>query len=105
MHLIEHTPAPCAHCGNGNTSDRRDPIRWVDLERDINWNDPLILCEDCILMLAGLIGLPTPDVLETLRGEVASLKRAKHDVEAERDTMKRRAKRLGITFDTEAKVA
>lgn len=99
MHKIEITPAPCIVCGRGNTSDQRDPVDFVDFERDINWNEPCIMCGDCIAQAAGLIGLPSEEVLEGLRQDVRDLKRENHEKDAEIDSMNRRAKKLGIKFE------
>lgn len=105
MHLIEVTPAPCAHCGAGNATDPQGNKRqFIDLERDINWNDPLILCEDCIIKLGGMIGMLSTDTLQTMRMEIANRERELSKKDAEIDTMKRRAKKLGIEFTTKEKV-
>jgi hypothetical protein len=98
MHLLEITPAPCLVCGRGNVNDDRDPIRFVDFERDINWNDPAIMCEDCIAKAGGMIGMLSMDERAELHQQIQERDEALHDLEAERDSMKRRAKRLGISF-------
>jgi hypothetical protein len=83
MHLLEITPAPCTHCGRGNTSSTSaDPVRFVDFERDINWNDPLILCEDCIANAGGLVGMASKDTLNEMKLEVKKAKRETHDAKA-----------------------
>jgi hypothetical protein len=63
MHLVEVASAPCLVCGRGNTpnGDDHQRPRFVDLERDVNWNDPAILCEDCCLKVGSMIGMLTPD--------------------------------------------
>ena len=97
MRLIEATPAPCISCGrgNGNSDDRP---RFADLERDVNWNEPVILCEDCVMKLGGLMGMLGEDARKDLLREVRKAQTELHDLRAEVDTMKRRAKRLGIEF-------
>jgi hypothetical protein len=103
MHLIEVTPAPCSHCGRGNTqsmSSLEEPLRFVDLERDINWNDPLILCEDCIAKVAGMVGMASKDSLRELQREITRVNKELHDTKAEKENMERRAHRLGMTFET-----
>lgn len=98
MHLIEHTPAPCLCCGRGNVQDARDPIKFVDLERDVNWNDPAIMCEDCIANAGGLVGMASKDVLNDFRRQIKKLEDELHERDSKIDSMSRRAKRLGMTF-------
>jgi len=98
MHLLEVTPAPCLVCGRGNANDDRDPVRFVDFERDINWNDPAIMCEDCIAKAGGLVGMMSRDerteYMQQLRAKDAEL----HDLQAQKESMERRAKRIGLEF-------
>jgi len=102
MHLIEVTPAPCLICGAGNTPDRQGSNReFIDLERDTNWNDPAIICEDCALNIGGLVGMISPDEIRRLKRELQEIKRQVHVKQANLDEVKRRARRLGIEF-TEA---
>jgi hypothetical protein len=98
MHLIEVTPAPCLNCGRGNVTDDRDPVRFVDLERDINWNDPAILCEDCIAKMGGMVGMLSLDERAGLRQEIRTLQTEIHDLKAKNDSMERRARRIGMQF-------
>jgi hypothetical protein len=103
MHLIETTNAPCLVCGRGNTPDARgDRPRFVDLERDVNWNDPAILCEDCTAKAGGMIGMASLDSLRTLRRELADRDRQIHELKADMDNMSRRARRLGMSFESAA---
>ena len=100
MHIIEVTPAPCNICGKGNTADARgDRPRFVDFERHINWNDPLILCEDCVAQAGGLVGMASNEVLATMNRQLRDKDKELHELKAEMDNRPRRAKRLGITFD------
>jgi hypothetical protein len=99
MHKIEHTPSPCTVCGRGNVpkNDGTKP-EFVDFERDVNWNDPVIICEDCLTNAASLIGMLSPDTLQTLKQEMRGKDREIHELKAEMDSMKRRAKKVGIEF-------
>jgi hypothetical protein len=102
MHLLEITPAPCLVCGVGNATQRtatQDPPRFVDLERDVNWNDPAIMCEDCIARAAGMVGMASLDTLRELRLELEKRDQEIHDLQSEIDGMSRRASRLGMTFE------
>jgi hypothetical protein len=107
MHLIEVTPQPCMVCGAGNTPAQDGTHRqFVDLERDTFWDDPAVICEDCGLKIAGLLGTPSPEELHTANQRVREADVIIHDLRVEIDSMKRRATRLGITFDpVEAAVA
>jgi hypothetical protein len=100
MHKLEITTAPCLICGTGNTPKNDGTRReFVDLEREVNWNDPAILCEDCLMQAAALIGMLSPDVLQEMKAEMRAKDREVHDVKVEMDRMKRRAKKLGIAFE------
>lgn len=100
MHLIEIAPAPCNVCGRGNTPDANgDAPKFIDFERDINWNDPLIMCEDCIAKAGGMVGMASEQTLTDLRRELRKKDKELHDVQAEMDSRTRRAKRLGMSFD------
>jgi hypothetical protein len=100
MHLIEVTPSPCMVCGMGNTPTADGARRqFIDLERDTFWDDPAVICEDCGLKIAGLLGTPSPEELHLARKQVREAKAVAHDLLVEIDSMKRRATRLGITFD------
>jgi hypothetical protein len=106
MRLIEATPAPCINCGRGNgDSNDGDRPRFVDLERDVNWNEPVIFCEDCIMKLGGLIGMLGEDTRKELLREVRKAHQELHDVQAEMDKMRRRAARLGVEFTGKKSIA
>lgn len=106
MRILEVTPAPCLICGAGNTPDRnQERRRFVDLERDVNWNDPAILCEDCLANAAGLIGMLSKDTLREMKVQLREKDKELHDAKVEMDQMKRRAKRLGVEFTKPEKVS
>jgi hypothetical protein len=99
VHLIEVTHFPCVLCGRGNTPDPSgDKPRFVDLERDVNWNDPVIICEDCVSQIGAMVGLASKELLQEKEAEVAARNTRIHDLEAEIDAMKRRARKLGVEF-------
>ena len=99
MRILEVTPAPCLICGAGNTPDSHgDRRRFVDLERDVNWNDPAILCEDCLANAAGLIGMLSRDTLREMKVQLREKDKELHDAKVEMNQMQRRAKRLGVEF-------
>jgi hypothetical protein len=103
MHLIEVTHYPCVLCGRGNTPDPGgDRPRFVDLERDVNWNDPVILCEDCVSKIGALVGLASKERVQEMELEVEAAEERVHDIKAEMDAMKVRARRLGVEFTKEA---
>jgi|SRR5262252_287760 len=99
MHLIEHTPQPCMVCGAGNTPDAHgDRRQFIDLERDTFWDDPAVICEDCGLKIAGLLGTPSPEMLYEAKQNLRKKDEEIHALRTEIDGMKRRATRLGISF-------
>lgn len=99
MHLVEVTPSPCLNCGTGNVpTNDGSPRRFVDLERDTHWDDPAILCEDCIIQLGGMVGMMSVDSFKDLRRQLKKKDQEIHDVKAEMSSMKRRAKKMGIEF-------
>lgn len=102
MHLIETTPCPCCVCGRGNASDGHgDRPKFVDFERDINWNDPLIMCEDCVANAGGLVGMASTEMLNTIKQEIREKDRELHEAQVKMETMQRRARRLGVEFTGE----
>lgn len=99
MHKVEISPAPCLVCGAGNTPGQNGQRReFIDFERDVNWNDPVIICGDCLMNAGSLVGMASPDALQTLRREVREKDKELHETKAEMDRMKRRAKKLGVVF-------
>jgi hypothetical protein len=99
MHLIEVTPAPCLICGAGNTPDgSRSNRQFIDLERDTNWNDPAIICEDCALSIGGLVGMVSPDEIRRLKRELKEIRQEVHRRAADLDELRRRSRKLGIEF-------
>lgn len=97
MHLVEIAAMPCMICGQGNTpTNDGSPRRFIDLERDTFWDDPAILCEDCGLRIAGLLGTPSPEELQGAQREVRALRDANHELRTQLDRTKVRARRLGI---------
>jgi len=90
-------------CGMGNTPNNDGSRRqFIDLERDTFWDDPAIICEDCGLRIAGLLGAPSPEEIHRAQAEVTRLKSDNHDLRVQLDKNKARAKRLGIEFVEEA---
>jgi len=105
VRILEVTPAPCLICGAGNTPDSHgDRRRFVDLERDVNWNDPAILCEDCLANAAGLVGMLSKDTLREMKVQLREKDKELHDAKVKMDQMQRRAKRLGVEFTKPEKV-
>jgi hypothetical protein len=94
-------------CGTGNTPTQDgSPRQFIDLERDTFWDDPAVLCEDCSLKIAGLIGAPSGEEIQTYRSEIRTLKAENHSLRTEIDKNKVRARKLGIEFiDDEEEVA
>jgi hypothetical protein len=99
MRMLEVTPAPCIHCGKGNTPNNQGDLpRFVDLERDVNWDEPVIVCEDCVMKLGGMMGMLSEETRKDFLREVKAAQKELHELQAQMDKMKRRAKRLGIEF-------
>ena len=92
MHLVEITPAPCLVCGRGNTpnGDDRQMPRFVDLERDVNWNDPAVLCEGCAVIVGTLVDMLTPDDKRDHDRVVAKKDKEIHRLNTELDSLHRR---------------
>lgn len=100
MHLIETVPAPCIVCGAGNTPGPNGERRqFVDTEREVNWNEPVLICEACVLEMGGLIGVPSPDLIEAERVKVRKLEKKVHDQAVQIETTGKRLKKLGIRLD------
>jgi hypothetical protein len=103
VHLIEVTPVPCLICGRGNAENRHgERPRFIDLERDVSWDDPAIICEDCAISIGGMIGMHSIDSIKDMRREVKTLRRQMHTQAAQMDSMRRRAKKIGFEFAEDA---
>jgi hypothetical protein len=106
MHLIEVTPMPCMICGTGNVPGPNGERRqFIDLERDTFWDDQAIICEDCGLKIAGLLGTPSPEELSSAKLKLREADETIHALRVEMDSMKRRATKLGIRILTDDDVA
>lgn len=95
MHLKQVTPVPCTVCGKGNTprNDGLDNV-FVDLERDVNWNDPVILCEDCAVKVGAIVGMLTPDARNDLENIIKKKDKEIHDLKADLDLARVKAVRV-----------
>lgn len=92
MHTIEITPQPCMVCGRGNTPNGDDGTRpvFVDLERDVNWNDSAILCEDCAVKVGSIVGMLSPDDRGDLEKVIEKKDKEIHSLKSELDTVHRK---------------
>jgi hypothetical protein len=89
MHLIEVTPSPCTICGRGNTPNSDGtPNVFVDLERDVNWNDPVILCEDCAIKVGSIVGMLTTTDKQDMDRVVAARDKTIHELEADNEQLR-----------------
>lgn len=83
MHLVERmtrNPPACMVCGKGNTPDTAGDIGpFLDLERDVNWDDSTYLCKDCGTAIGAEFGMQTEDDVLHLRRQIRQLKGELHD--------------------------
>lgn len=117
MHKVERMtqlPTTCLVCGRGNTPNDPHSIDefWaVDLERDVNWGDSTYLCRYCVDELAALAGFVTVGQLGEAADIAEALRQELHEVKAEFDSYRRRARTIlagkkaekALTADTEGK--
>jgi hypothetical protein len=86
MHMVERmtqTPPNCMVCGKGNTPDESGNIGpFLDLERDVNWDDSTYLCATCGTAIGAQFGMLLPDDVLGLRREIRRLKRDLHEAKA-----------------------
>ena len=101
MHTIEVTSHPCLVCGRGNTPDGVTGERplFVDLERDVNWNDPAVLCEDCAIKVGSIVGLLGPDERDALSRDIRNRDKEIHRLNAELASMLPSTMPLNRLFD------
>ena len=89
MHLIEVTQAPCTVCGKGNTPrNDGEPNVFVDLERDVNWNDPVILCEDCAIKVGSIVGMLTTTDKDDMDRLLAKKDQDIHELQSENESLR-----------------
>lgn len=108
--MTQHPPQ-CLYCGRGNVTqdsdDHDQTIRFLDLQREVNWGDSTYLCSVCCEKIAAIVGWePAEDVAE-LKERVTELLVKLHDLEAERDQHKRRLETIvaGREAEKEAQAA
>lgn len=86
MHLVDRmTEAPCAClvCGRGNVPDETGQIGpFLDLEREVNWDDSIYLCQYCGTAIGALFGMQTQDDVLGFKQEIRRLKRELHEEKA-----------------------
>lgn len=86
MHLVERmtdTPPNCMICGKGNTPDKAGNIGpFLDLERDVNWDDSTYLCMDCGQSIGTACGLLTADEVRMRDLEIRRLRQELHEEKA-----------------------
>jgi hypothetical protein len=97
---MSYALAPCLICGHGNTQSTvpEEAVEFIDLERDVNWNDPAIVCTDCAVKIGALAGMISPDAIDALKSEAANDRRKRHEAEARLDEFTKKARRIGIEF-------
>ena len=92
MHLVERmtsAPAACLICGNGNVPDTAGEIGpFLDLEREVNWDDSTYLCKNCGTAIGAMFGMQTEDDVLHYRQEIRTLKRQLHEERARRPMRK-----------------
>jgi len=88
MHMVERmtsAPAACLICGNGNIPGDDGTIGpFIDLEREVNWDDSTYLCLTCAQGIGALAGMPTADELLEKDREIRRLKKQLHEAKARR---------------------
>jgi hypothetical protein len=91
MRLTENPAGPCivCGCGKGDTSAgvRR---RFVDLERDVAWDEPAIICEDDCDKIGVLAGLLSREAAQEYERIINGKDREIHSLKADLDAMRRR---------------
>lgn len=94
MRVVEITPAPCIVCGagNGETSPgvRR---RFVDLERDVSWDEPAMICEDDVTKIGVLMGLLSKETAQEYERIIRAKDKEIHELKADVDTQRTRLRR------------
>jgi hypothetical protein len=102
MHKIQRMdpavgPPACLICRRGNTPDDPDTMDdfWVlDIERDYNWGDPAYICKYCADKIARECGNVPLEVVEEKDAVIEQQRKEIHNVEAERDSLRRRIRSI-----------
>lgn len=95
MQLVEKmtmAPNTCLVCGRGNSTknSKGENGPYVDLQRDVNWNETVYICETCALEVGNCVGMITADEQRELNERIALLKRKLHSVLAKLDKTERK---------------
>jgi len=95
MRLVERmtgSPPNCFNCGKGNTpdGDTGEIGPFIDMQREVDWNDDVYLCTDCAVEIGAIVGCKTPDEVLGLERKVAALRKKLHNLQGEVEMRKRR---------------
>lgn len=95
MQLVEKMtmqPHTCLYCGRGNstTNTKGENGPYVDLQRDVNFNETVYICETCALEVGSLVGMITADDRRELIRKLKGLSKKCHNLEADLEKMTRR---------------
>jgi hypothetical protein len=95
VRLVERmtgSPPNCFNCGKGNTpdGDSGEIGPFLDMQREVNWDDDVYLCTDCATEIGAMVNMLTKDEVQDLERKNKQLKKKVHDLEAEMDIRKRR---------------
>jgi hypothetical protein len=104
MKLVEKMtmqPFTCLYCGKGNIPNNDRTIGpFVDLERDVNFNETVYVCEKCALRVGSCVGMITADEQRELNDQIKKLEKELHNTEAKLDKRTRQRdlarKRLSV---------
>jgi hypothetical protein len=66
----------------------------IDLERDVNWGDSTYLCMYCVVEIAAIGGYVNEGELAEMTDNVERLRTEKHELEAEFDAYRTRARTI-----------
>ena len=90
-------PPKCLVCSRGNTPDDPDRMEdfWVlDLERDVNWGDPVYMCKYCCQKIGAEAGMVDAEAIDELRSIIKDKNRELHNIQAENDAAQRRLRSI-----------
>jgi len=94
MQLVERmtgSPPNCMICGKGNTPDEAGDIGpFLDLQREVNWDDDCYLCEDCGTKVGAMFKMLTADEVQDFHRVIKKLKGQLHDAKSEVERRKAR---------------
>lgn len=73
--VMRKAPGQCGICHTTPTENGKPKLA-IDTNVDVNWGDNLYVCDECLSVIAGLMGWITPEEYEQMQRDYNELEKA-----------------------------